>query len=597
MPTELQSNVLTANTVKNVMPSCMVYIFVMSATFLVDTVVSGHFLGTDAVAAVAMGLPIIGLMIAFTIMILQGGFLKMLVLMGRSDMEGYQRIFSLALSLSILIDLVFLALCFFGAESLVNLCGGAKATAQAAAYGRLYIRTASPMVLFFCIGSLFQLVLTTYGYQNDRTICSIVNVTSNVIISVIAIAVLPEEIKIVGLGIGSAAGAFAQMITAYILMKRKQISVRYRLYPLNRENLLDTLDCIRRGLPSSIDIMMDSACSSIVNNIILAIFLNGTGVLSLVTVIKTLGSLVRTVGKGAMYSSEPLVAILFGARDKEGIKKVFRFGTKLGLIYAAAVGALLFILQTPLLSFYQVNDSLDAHIGLSLVACSGLVYVFPCMYSAVYEATGHLMLSLLMAAVPDSILYPILVGILGKALGVTGIWIAYGYNFIFLFAFYYLLLMLIYKKVPVPLDAQLMLGKMKNCDAVMDVSIPTDAESVSYVAESLQKFFMDHGSSKKNAYFSALCMEEIAADYLAYRRSKAAAGKKTYMDIKAFCDGGRIELILRNYDDPYNPLIFEPDPETFSKIGVSMVQKIAEDITYGYTYHLNVVSVVLNAEG
>ena len=67
------------------------------------------------------------------------------------------------------------------------------------------------------------------------------------------------------------------------------------------------------------------------------------------------------------------------------------------------------------------------------------------------------------------------------------------------------------------------------------------------------------------------------------------------MDIKAFRDEGKIELVLRNYDDPYNPLVFEREDESFSKIGVTMVQKISHDITYSYSYHLNVVSLTVNA--
>ncbi len=67
------------------------------------------------------------------------------------------------------------------------------------------------------------------------------------------------------------------------------------------------------------------------------------------------------------------------------------------------------------------------------------------------------------------------------------------------------------------------------------------------------------------------------------------------MDIKAFRDEGKIELVLRNYDDPYNPLVFEREDESFSKIGVTMVQKISSDITYSYSYHLNVVSLTVNA--
>ena len=72
-------------------------------------------------------------------------------------------------------------------------------------------------------------------------------------------------------------------------------------------------------------------------------------------------------------------------------------------------------------------------------------------------------------------------------------------------------------------------------------------------------------------------------------------GKKTYMDIKAFRDAGKIEIILRNYDEPYNPLVFERESESFAKIGVTMVQRIAKEITYSYSYHLNVVSILIEA--
>ena len=72
MTSQLEANVLSANTVKRAMPSCLVYALVQSMTFMVDTIVAGHFLGIDAVAAIALGMPVIGLMLSFTGMILHG---------------------------------------------------------------------------------------------------------------------------------------------------------------------------------------------------------------------------------------------------------------------------------------------------------------------------------------------------------------------------------------------------------------------------------------------------------------------------------------------------------------------------------------------
>lgn len=595
MTTELQSNVLSASTIRKVLPSCMVYALVQSVTFMVDTIVAGHFLGTDAVAAVALGMPIIGLMLSFAGMILQGGFLKMLEALGRSDRKDFLRIFSVTLTFTLIVDLVFLSICMFGTDSVLNIAGAMKATPAAVVMGRLYIRTACWMILFFCLGSIFQLVMATYGYQTDRMLASIICVVVNVVTSVLFINLLQGDLRIAGLGIGSALGTLAQTLTAFVMMRRRKVSVQYRFYPLNKQNLLDSLDMLRRGLPSSVDNMLDSVSGSIVNRLILGLFAQGTEVLALVAIIKTLNSIVRTVGRGVFYSAEPLVGILHGGRDNEGIKKTFTTALKLGLAWAAGLAVLLIAAQVPLLNFYNMNGNPDAHIGLTLVAISGLVFVFSFAFNAVYEASGHLTLSLLVAVIPDSILYPLLLPVLTRAFGVTGVWLAMGYCFIPFFLVYYLAFVVINRRFPVPLERLLALRKMKERSTALDVSIPTEAESVTFVSEQLQNFFLENGAPAKVAYACALCMEEIAADYLEHRKTASSSTNKSYMDIKAFRDPEKIELVLRNYDEPYNPLVFEREDESFSKIGVSMVQRISKEITYGYAYHLNVVSVTIDA--
>lgn len=596
MKTELQSNVLSANTVRKVMPSCMVYALVQMMTFMVDTIVAGHYLGSDAVAAVALGLPVIGLMISFTSMILHGGFLKLLAALGKSDTKDYQRIFSLTLSFTFVADAVFIALCVFGTDGILKISGAAKASEQAVEMGRLYVQTACMMILFFTLGSLFQIVMATYGYQTDRMICSVICVAVNVVSSVVFIIILPEKSKIAGLGIGSALGALAQMAAAWLMMRRRKIHVKFGFYPVNRENLMDSLDMLRRGLPSSIDNMLDSVSATVVNRIILASFADGTAALALISVLKTLFNIVRMAGRGAFYASEPLMGILHGGRDNEGIKKTFTAALKIGLLYAAGMAAVLLLLKNPLLSFYHIAENADAHTGVILIALSGIVIVFPFVFNAVYESTGHLTLSLLIAAVPDSVLYPLLIPVLSKSFGMTGIWLAMGFNFIPFFIVFYLLFVIVNKgKFPVPLEKLLALKKYGDRTTELDVSIPTDARNVSFVSEQLQSFLLKNGVPPKTAYASALCMEEIAADYLEHKSAMKNSGKKAYMDIKVFRDAEKIEIILRNYDDPYNPLVFEREEKSFSKIGVSMVQKTAKDIVYSYSYHLNVVSVVIEA--
>ena len=137
----------------------MVYALVQSMTFMVDTIIAGHFLGTDAVAAIALGMPMIGLMLSFTGMILQGGFLKQLNAMGRNDMEDYHRFFSLALIFTVIVDCIFLALCIFGTNGVLAIAGAGKAAPAAVLI----------FMMLFVLSSLINDVDDDNSYDdNDR---------------------------------------------------------------------------------------------------------------------------------------------------------------------------------------------------------------------------------------------------------------------------------------------------------------------------------------------------------------------------------------------------------------------------------------------
>ena len=157
-----------------------------------------------------------------------------------------------------------------------------------------------------------------------------------------------------------------------------------------------------------------------------------------------------------------------------------------------------------------------------------------------------------------------------------------------------LIFAVVHKKLRVPL-VRLLALKEDDRMAELDVSVPVEAKDVTFISEKLQSFLEENGVAKGPACKTALCMEEIAADYIEHRRKSKKTDKKSYMDIKVFRSGEKVEVVLRNYDEPYNPLVFEQDKESFSKIGISVEQKICRDISYSYAYHLNVVSIVMDS--
>ena len=95
---------------------------------------------------------------------------------------------------------------------------------------------------------------------------------------------------------------------------------------------------------------------------------------------------------------------------------------------------------------------------------------------------------------------------------------------------------------------------------------------------------------------SALCLEELAADFIAHSQitNEKINENRELMDIKLFSDESTFRIIIRNTAKKYNPLDFIYDPEDFSKIGVHMARKVAEEIKYNYVYKMNMITIDMN---
>lgn len=628
-----ESNVLSDWILKRMFPACMLYALVMNMVFMVDTIIGGRFLGADAVAIVAIGLPVISFMLSLMVLIIQGCFFTLLQYMGRGDKKGFQRIYSESLWLAIVLGVlcVFLAVCF--APVFAGFSGGARTGEMVAESAALYIRTTCCMVAFYGIGSLLQVKLRCYGYEADNMLCSAVNVLSNVVISILAVQLLPAPVKIAGLGIGSSAAALMQTILAALCLRRHKISFlpdpvclrgvasggrqskeqKQGILSVGKqsgkqgetsvENVLgkqkqesvwrELLMILRAGVPSASEHILASVVSSINNNLILSLFANGTQLLAITAVVESIHTMVKTPGEGARHISEPLFGICFHSRDVNGLKKTLTGTLKMGLIYCIGWSALFLLLCNPIMDFYQMGANAVLRAGIILIVLSSPLSMLVCTMNGFFECTERLPMAMVFGILPECVFFPVLMAALSKPLGANAIWIGMGMGGGALLLVLYLLFMIKDRKFLVPPERMLMLEEeIATRLPSVDISISADAKEVTTIAEKIQHFFTTQGISEESAYLSALCTEEIAADYIHHKKKESTPF--SMMDIKAFCDEEQIEIIVRNFDKPYNPLKFEMDMEDCSKIGIYMMQKKARSINYIYAYHLNIVTVILD---
>lgn len=137
-----------------------------------------------------------------------------------------------------------------------------------------------------------------------------------------------------------------------------------------------------------------------------------------------------------------------------------------------------------------------------------------------------------------------------------------------------------------------------NRPPVFEYEISDNVETAVGISEKIQSFLLEQGKDKRLSYITALSTEELAVDMISKLHEdteKKQEGSKVF-DIRLFDEGDTVEILIRSMGKQYDPLEYDQNEDDVSKIGVKMVQRIAENITYTYVYKLNIVTIVLSAK-
>jgi len=586
------NNQLIRKTILRMYPSSFAAMFTVSIALMMDTLLAGAVIGQQAIAAVAIGLPAIGIFQALTQTIINGAGIKMAIDAGRNDRESLKQTYSLGLAGTVALGIFFITVCLVLAPQLTNLLGGAKAPAVAA-QASIYLRASSICILMGSINTYIGKILALYGYQKAVLRGALIAMVGNVGFSLLIMKLLPEDIAIAGLGIGTWCGGGLAVLSSLFEVKRRKIPLKFSFKDVHIRRLPKIA---RLGISSSGNTLADNVVAGLVNNIIVAGFAGNTVPLSIYTAVKGVFSFAITSVTGITTASSPLLGILYGSRDKNGLMRTLKEGYKLGLVISI-VWCCVLIAALPLLErFYSMQDMPQFQIGVLVCMLFIPVHLLMRILIQMFESTEKIGMGILYSIVPDSVIYPILLTILLPLLGYNGIWLAYAGNAVIFILALYLIRSIAGRSLHLNIDRVLCLDKsIRENIPEMDISIHSSNADVTDISKKVHGFLAQQGAHPKTAYTTALCLEELAADFVAHTQLQGdKAAERTIMDIKLFSEENFHRIIIRNASEAYNPLDFEYDDESFSKIGIKMVQKLARRIDYNYVYRMNIITIDVN---
>lgn len=586
-----QDNVLVRKSILNMFPATFVASFLMTFQFMVDITLGGVFFTPTHIAAIGVAMPIMMFALAIMNAISGGANLMLTTALGRGDKETANRMFSLGVSGPFVIGLIFLVMIEIFAEPMVVLFGAQ--TPELTQYAVAYLRWYALLIPFCGVNRMVGSVCSTYGYVGKYMAESITGIVTNIIFSILFIKLTPLGIG--SLGLGSAVSGVLNVGLSWIIIRLSHIPLRLRIYRYGFKELGATL---LHGLPSTTDSLVDSGVAGIVNNLIVANL--GAAGLAIQSVVKSLFNVITVPIMATGTATGPLFGLFYGARDKQGLKKTIGSGLVIGVI-SAVVWAGVCVAALPLLLKVFMRNASDIENAEQLIRQGiyiMLIFV-PFRTCAVtlghfYEATERFKQSLAISIIPDSLIYPVLLALLLPELGYTGLWLAQGGNALVFFIIMYLLHAVVKKTLKMSTDDILQFDRrVREAVPMLDVSIGYNNIGVAGISNRIHGFMLKEYGTKRTAYLTALCLEELMADFIAHSQitEEKIRGGGAFTDVKLFSDEDAFRIIIRNAAKQYDPLDFEYDDESFSKIGIKMAQKLADRIDYCYVYRMNIVTI------
>ncbi len=128
-------------------------------------------------------------------------------------------------------------------------------------------------------------------------------------------------------------------------------------------------------------------------------------------------------------------------------------------------------------------------------------------------------------------------------------------------------------------------------DERIDITVRS-VDEVMTISRQVIEYCEEKGIDKKRAFFSGLCMEEIAGNIVTHGFSKDS--KKHSVDIRVIHKGNEIILRLRDNCKAFDPATREKVMEADDmgrNVGIRLVYRIAKDVSYQNLLGLNVLTI------
>ncbi|KZX16852.1 multidrug export protein MepA [Methanobrevibacter cuticularis] len=586
--------VIIKNTLTNnylILKSFKSYLFLsiiglISATLgiVVDGLVIGNFLGNDGMVAYGLVSPVFILILAFATVFGNGGTILSSNYIGREEREKVNSSFTMACLIGLITSIVITAFSPFYVDYLSVLLGATGALT----------RMASDFMFGLILGTIsliFSQILFLYtrldNNPNLGLISIIITTVFNITLDILFVTVLHLGIFGIGIATSISYGLGALVLCTHFFTKNNT------LYFSKIHDFNQAIDIIKIGLPTALNRVFTMARTIVTNNV--ALWVGGVIVMGALTIQSSINQLLSAVAMGVGMTTMLLGGIFYGEEDRRSLADLLKISIKWGLYIIVPISVFVIVFAPFLVGLFGKNPEVlpTATVSLRLFALSLPPSLIGVVFLNFYSSINNTTMANYIGFAHSFLLISLFAVVLTPIIGDTGLWLCFFLGETFTLIGLIILIRTKTGRWPRKINDFLILDDSfeKNIKNSISISIGNDMDQVMELSNKIYSFIDKYPQYEDKLKKIALCVEEMAGNIVEHGFESS---KQHYIDIRILLTEGGVIFRIRDDGKPFNPIEYGNDMSiSKNKLGISIVRKIAKDISYRNTIGLNNLTIVL----
>ena len=541
---------------------------------IVDTILVGNLLGTDAMSAVSLSIPVATVVQISGYCLGTGGAIAAGILLGKRDLKGASELFSLTFCVTLIAGVLFAAASFFVSKPIANVL---------ASGGNLAPLT-KEYIFIFMLGApvvgIGLLMISFMGVENHPELASAYLIVSNAINLLLDYILL----KYTSLGIaGAALSTVLGMLIGMVVLILYARSPKRMIGFVRITSLKPLKMAVVSGAPILIYMIMTFVKSLGLNIIIINLI--GDAGMTVYTVCGNVLLIVEMLTAGIIGVIPNMAGILYGEKDFYGIRALCRKIMLYSAVTTAVAVVAIMLVPKWLAIMFGISDAgllIKTVTALRLFILCLPVYVWNKFLISYYESIEESKQASAITffengfyVLPAAFL-GILIGISAGGTGLNGLALGYVVSEILT-----ALSACVYRKIKYK-GSDFYLLPAVNPGNCLDFTIKAQMDETPLVPKEIREFCEKYGVSADKANLAAVAAEEMTVNCIKY------GGKNSHwIDVSLLVEDDKLQLRIRDNGAPFNPTEYDSDSDEFDIHGIELVKRISSGISYIRAIDLN----------